>query len=170
MLCDECRRNLATVHLTKIVNESMSKMHLCEDCAGRLSVDVTGSPLMAFPQILAGLFDLETPSSAPPLTEQSLQCARCGSSFNDLRQTGKMGCPQCYEAFEERLDQVLRRIHGSSEHRGKVPLGAAKAVKAKVELRELRRRLQDLVATEQFEAAAETRDRIRKLERLETVD
>ena len=170
MLCDECQKNLATVHLTKIVNDSMSKMHLCEDCAGRLSVTVAGNPLMTFPQILAGLFDLESASPAPPLDGELLQCPRCGSSFNDLRETGKLGCAGCYEAFEEHIDLVLRRIHGSSEHRGKVPAGAASMVKVKVELRELRGQLQELVSAEKFEEAAQTRDRIRKLEKLESVD
>ena len=43
-------------------------------------------------------------------------------------------------------------------------------VKVKVELRELRGQLQELVSAEKFEEAAQTRDRIRKLEKLESVD
>lgn len=165
MLCDECQKNLASVHLTKIVNDSMAKMHLCEECAGHLGGAAAAQALAALPQILAGLFDLEPSIPTAPIFEGDvLQCTECGSSFNDLRQTGKLGCPSCYEAFEEKLAPVLRRIHGSVEHTGKFPAGAADSVGRRLELRRLSELLAEQVGREAYEEAAVTRDLIRGLE------
>jgi protein arginine kinase activator len=33
MMCEECQMRPATVHITKIVNNEKSQMHLCEECA-----------------------------------------------------------------------------------------------------------------------------------------
>ena len=37
MICDICGKKKATVHLTEIVDEQMSEMHLCEECARQKS-------------------------------------------------------------------------------------------------------------------------------------
>ena len=33
MLCEKCNKNPATVHVTKIINNNNTELHLCEDCA-----------------------------------------------------------------------------------------------------------------------------------------
>jgi len=33
MLCDECKKNEAIIHFTQIVNNKVSKYHLCQECA-----------------------------------------------------------------------------------------------------------------------------------------
>jgi len=48
MLCDLCQKNMATVHLTQIVEGKTRKMDLCEACSkGEKGVDdPTGLPLV----------------------------------------------------------------------------------------------------------------------------
>jgi protein arginine kinase activator len=46
MLCDLCQQNMATVHLTQIVDGKTSKADLCEACSKEKGVDdPTGFPL-----------------------------------------------------------------------------------------------------------------------------
>ncbi len=33
MKCQLCNNNEATVHLTEIINNKVSKLHICEECA-----------------------------------------------------------------------------------------------------------------------------------------
>ena len=33
MMCEECQMKPATVHITKIINNEKTQMHLCEECA-----------------------------------------------------------------------------------------------------------------------------------------
>lgn len=75
-----------------------------------------------------------------------------------------MGCGQCYETFADQLGPLLRKVHSATEHTGKTPKRAAGPLKLKREIQALRRELQAAVAEEDFERAAQLRDRIRELE------
>ncbi len=55
MMCDICGKKKATVHLTEIVDEQMSEMHLCEECARQKSVQMEQQFGLA--DLLAGLAD-----------------------------------------------------------------------------------------------------------------
>ena len=78
---------------------------------------------------------------------------------------GQIGCSVCYEAFHHELTPLLRRIHGSSVHRGKIPRRSGSAIMLRQEAEQLRARLKEAVTREEYEKAAEYRDRIRSLER-----
>ena len=85
-------------------------------------------------------------------------------SYRDFQQTGKIGCSVCYETFRGQLEPLLRRIHGSSTHSGKIPHRTGGTLELKHEIELLRARQQEAVAKEAYEEAAECRDRIRSLE------
>ena len=86
-------------------------------------------------------------------------------SYRDFQQTGKIGCAECYRTFRPQLEPLLRRIHGSSVHRGKIPHRTGGTLELKHEIGMLRQQLQESVAQEEFEKAAEYRDKIRALEK-----
>ncbi|HAW60182.1 MAG TPA: hypothetical protein DCW86_01760 [Actinobacteria bacterium] len=176
MLCDECHKNLATVHLTRIVGDETTELHLCEECTRKLAGESSLNFFFTFPKLLADVFDLEDPQSFAKLFKESLfegesalSCPTCGTTFSDIRESGKLGCGECYEVFKARLTPILERIHGSCQYAGKVPRRAAGQMKARIEIRTLRRRLEELVKKEEYEKAAEIRDRIKNLESKLTV-
>lgn len=50
------------------------------------------------------------------------RCPRCSATLAQLRDTGVLGCPTCYEAFLPQLVPLLERYHeGGTSHLGKVP-------------------------------------------------
>jgi len=164
MLCQNCQQNQATVHLVKAINGQTQELHLCEQCAQKTpqlnSVFQPGSA----PDFLQALFGF-MPSSTPAATERVQEsCPRCGMTFDQITQAGKLGCSTCYEKFEPRLGSLLRRIHGGGQHVGKIPLRRGVAIKEKVELKKLKDNLQTLIQLEEFEKAAFIRDQIRQLE------
>jgi protein arginine kinase activator len=85
--------------------------------------------------------------------------------FSDIKQTGKLGCSQCYKAFDTELEPTLRRIHGNSRHVGKIPLRGGQKAFLKKELDQLKSKLQQSVKEEKYEQAAEIRDQIKLLEK-----
>jgi protein arginine kinase activator len=96
-----------------------------------------------------------------------IKCPSCGFTYQDFKKVGRFGCGECYEAFKKQLDPLLKRIHGSNRHVGKVPLTAGKAVKETTVLqsiKELKAQLEKAVQSEEFETAAKLRDKIRELE------
>jgi len=101
-------------------------------------------------------------SSGPASSEA---CPFCGLTFSDFRETGRLGCPQCYETYAVHLQKLLRRVHGGTQHVGKVYLPPDPTSSDRERrLDALKRRLQRAVDSEDFERAAELRDEIRSLE------
>ena len=164
MSCDQCREREAVIHLTQIVNEQVTTLHLCERCAAEKGVEspsgVVKTPLGSF---LAAMGKNLPETVAAPRSSET--CARCGGSLQDFRESGRLGCPECYRSFEVPLRDLLRRLHGSTHHVGEryAEHGAA-PVEARVESAALREQLRLAVETENFELAAELRDRLRVME------
>ncbi len=84
--------------------------------------------------------------------------------MQDFRESGRLGCPDCYDAFNQHLRGLLRRLHGSSQHVGEQYTREEGDPSAGPSLGQLRERLRRAVETENFELAAEIRDRIRVME------
>jgi protein arginine kinase activator len=115
--------------------------------------------------LLAGLADLG--AHVEPEVMAMIKCPSCGFTYQDFKKVGRFGCSECYEAFKKQLDPLLKRIHGSNRHVGKVPLTADKTVKetsALQVIKGLKMQLEKAVQAEEFEKAAKLRDRIRELE------
>lgn len=162
MICDNCGSGDAVVHLTQIVNNQMSTFHLCERCAAEKGLETApepaNSPLTDFLAQMGA-------SGERPKEEPSAVCPFCSLTFPAFKETGRLGCPQCYETFGVHLRGLLRRIHGGTQHMGKVylpPDPSATEMEKRVET--LRRKLQRAVEAEDFERAARIRDEIRSLE------
>ena len=175
MQCENCREREAVIHLTQIVNNSVTTMHLCEPCAAEKGVE-TGSAVAKFP-LGDFLATLGKGGGSEPASEAGLDvpCPSCGATLRDFRQTGRLGCANCYAAFEPHLRDLLRRLHGSTRHEGEAyrPAGTPSRLAAPVPvgvgvqkntLDDLREALKRAIEAENFELAAELRDKIRVLE------
>ncbi len=163
MLCDICGKNQATVHLTEIVDDQMSELHLCEECARNKSAQMEQQ--FGLSDILAGMADFDKPLKAAETV--SLKCPNCGLTYAEFKKIGRLGCGDCYSAFRQYLAPLLKRIHGAVKHSGKAPANAGQVPgqpRANNELQEMRRRLLKAVEQEDFEEAARLRDRIREME------
>lgn len=166
MLCDECGKNSATVHITKVINGAQSEMHLCQECAhNQGQFGLINEPPFSFHNILAGLFETDSGRSDAKVVRQNNRCPSCGLTFADFRRLGHLGCDDCYDTFESELRPLLRKIHGSTTHTGKVPQGKQyRAMRKNRELTRLRKELHEAVVNEEYERAAQLRDTIRGLE------
>ena len=162
--CDQCGAADAVVHLTQIVSNEMRTSHLCEKCAAVKGVEGWKEEPPNFPLtgFLAQLTD--APGSQDP-PETFGPCSFCGLTFDDFREAGRLGCPHCYTTFESYLRRLLRRVHGSTQHVGKVylpPDPTSSDLEKQLEV--LRHKLQRAVDAEDFERAAGLRDKIRGME------
>ncbi len=161
MQCDICSKKKATVHLTEIVDDQMSEMHLCEECARQKSVQMEQQFGLA--DLLAGLADFGKPAKEE--THETLKCSSCGMTYDEFRKFGRLGCGQCYESFKMHLSTLLKKVHGSNHHLGKTPAKISQSEKKTIEsFQELKMQLQQAIQIEDFERAAEIRDKIRDLE------
>lgn len=161
MLCSQCQERDAVVHLTQIVDNAVTQVHLCEKCATERGIETSSSA----PMHPLGEFLQAAQQQAVQMPGDAARCSYCGTSLREFRASGRLGCARCYTAFERSLRELLRRVHGSSAHVGRGYAGAdAPALERGATLAELRGRLADAIQDEQFEVAATLRDQIRTME------
>jgi protein arginine kinase activator len=163
MLCQICGKNPATVHFTEIHDNKMSELHVCERCAEEKGLH--SEPAKQKFDIAAVFADM---MNSMTTTEEErvghVQCPRCGLLYSAFKETGRLGCAECYNAFQFQLRPLLRRIHGDTRHKGKTPARDGEVVSIARQVQRLYDELQRAVEREEFERAAEVRDEIKRLE------
>jgi protein arginine kinase activator len=163
MLCDNCKERDAVINLTQVEHDAKVTLHLCEPCAQAKGVE-TGVAVLKSP---LGGFITAMGKGAPtllPTPQDGLRCPSCGATLKDFRESGRLGCAECYEAFAGHLRDLLRRLHGSSQHVGERYEAPGERADPRHALLDLKEQLRRAVDNENFELAAELRDRIRVLE------
>ena len=158
MLCQRCKKQQATVHLTEIVSNEKHERHLCEDCAREEGVALKAQ--INLQDVLSGMLEAHQAAGE----EAGLTCPDCGMTYGEFRSQGRLGCPHDYEIFAEPLQEVLEKVHGATEHLGKMPKRSGADERAQRELMQMRRDLQDAVEREDYEEAARLRDSIQEKE------
>lgn len=156
MLCTNCGKNQATVHIKRTVNGVTKEYMLCSECAAKSELTPTSSD---FDTLLKSAF------SFMPRGVQTKRkaCPMCGSTVFSISENGKLGCAQCYEFFSDELSPTIARIHANAIY---VSNDGSPIVEEKEENRidALKSQLAKAVQDENYELAAKLRDEIKELE------
>ena len=174
MKCENCGKNEANVKYTQIINGDKKQMFLCEECSEKLGIgNMNFNMPIDFSSFFGGM--LEDSDFMPLFPEvKELKCDNCNMTFDEFINTGKLGCPACYEAFSEKIDPMLKRIHGSNRYIGKKLNKANKEEiihqsednkkdNSKSKKEELEEDLKQAISEERYEDAAKIRDQIKGL-------
>jgi len=152
--------------MEQMIDGDSTTYYLCEECAGmngQASLDgVIKSLLDSF--INANFFQ-SAPEMFAPEGMTNAACPACGMGFGEFKNIGKFGCAECYDAFGQELQMILRGMSGTSVHTGKIPHKSGVKIKHRRDLDDLREDLKRAVAAEEFESAAQIRDTIREMEK-----
>lgn len=171
MLCKNCNKNEATFHYTEIINGVKKEIALCDKCRNKLGI---GSLDFNIPLGMQDFFSdfFENNSYMPEIEfSKKLKCDKCGMSYDEFVQGGRIGCINCYDTFQSKLDLILKNIHGFNQHKGRI----LNSPKTKIieqqkenpknnEITNLKNKLKELVKEEKYEEAAKVRDEIKKIE------
>lgn len=181
MKCDICKKREATIHIQEIVNSNKKAMHLCSECAIKKSQSDPSFDFGGF-NLAEMLYNISEsqggiPGLSPILKNEAaddtdmikdttdLKCPKCQWTLKALRQTGRVGCPECYNVFREVIQNALENMHRGKLHVGKRPgnKGADKSSSLMLELMNLQKELDEVIQREEYEKAAELRDKINML-------
>jgi protein arginine kinase activator len=161
--CDHCDKP-AVVHEVTVKKGVKSEVHLCHDHAVEAGVSLpTHQPIN---QLLTQFVISQSGKgkAKAKVRAKKKTCPSCGLTFGKFRQTGTLGCPDCYQTFEEQLSPLIERAQsGATHHRGKTPRRAGGSVDRQLLVQQLVKELDQAVAAEQYERAAKLRDRLRDL-------
>lgn len=158
--CDECKVKPANIHLTQIVQNEVSVIHLCEECAKNkgISIVIEGDQDSPLKELFEDNKDKIPPSPVSP--EMQITCPSCYTTFTQFKEKGWLGCTSCYRAFEKEIDALLIQVHGSSQHKGKAYSEPLLEADLTSDMKILRAELDNAVRCEKFELAALIRDKI----------
>lgn len=163
MQCQLCGKRPAIVHFTEIVNNKKDEYHVCEKCAEERGYH---TPLVktkfSVGDLLAGMVDQAGAGEEAKIGR--IQCPRCHMVYSAFKESGRLGCSECYVTFRAQLRPLLRRIHGSTKHVGKTPVRDSARVALRREIQKLHEEMQAAIEHEEFEVAARLRDQIRSIE------
>ncbi len=164
MQCQICKKNDATIHLTEITEGIRMEMHLCEVCAAEEGIAAKSQ--VPLNELLSHLLAVQpADEELAGDSEQALACPNCGFTLEQFRKDGVLGCPHDYEVFEKSLLPLIEKTHnGNTQHCGKVLSNIPADTKVQIELSMLRQKLDAAVKSEDYELAAELRDKINHLE------
>lgn len=156
MLCEKCHKNNATIKIVKNINGNITEQYLCQSCANSQEL---GFHDFTKDNPFNSLFNIFSPA----ITSDYL-CPECNTSYKEFKQTGKLGCGECFIKFENYLDEVFKNFHGSTTHTGKIPKRCGEHLKIKKQKENLKALLNKAILDENYEEAARIRDEIRGME------
>ena len=180
MLCENCNEYEANVRYTQIVNGVKKEMRLCDKCAKKLGIGDMDFHLelpIDFSNFFGELLnEYEDNNFMPTIAmPKTLTCDKCGLSFDEFVESGKFGCAHCYDVFEERINPILKRLHGNNRYIGRKvenqdlnnKIEEPKEKKEESKIEQLRDELKQMIKEEKYEEAAKIRDEIKKLENID---
>jgi Uncharacterized protein with conserved CXXC pairs len=170
MICGECGKNEAVFHYKANHNGVVTEKHLCAQCAdksGLMSQGLLGAGMFSglangmLGELLGGMIGN---TGSGTVIKEAAVCPFCGMRIDELMQNGKAGCAKCYKTFRGALSPTIHKIHGNTEHTGKVPEGSHQYIKEQSKLADLKKGLQEAIDKQEYEEAAKIRDEIRAME------
>ena len=166
--CERCGEETASVHLLRVVDGQVAHTHLCPSCAEGIAEETEGMALvLAVPSVLRRLSKGSAPEEMKTSSEGEQRehfCEVCGTTLTDLKESGLVGCSNCYKVFNEYLEGLLAAGSEPAEHLGKIPRRGPETDTLRHEILRLQRMLRELVEHERFEEAAGVRDRLTELD------
>lgn len=164
MLCDNCKERESIISYIRINNDEVEEVHLCQVCAEeKFKKEFTGYQNI-IPQLenaLKNIFKFTANSSKDE--KDDIRCEYCGRSFRELKNTGVLGCPKCYDSFGNEIKSYLKALNINLKYRGKIPKNSESYIYYNRKLEDLREKLDLAISLEEYEKAAEIRDEIKTL-------
>ena len=168
MKCEICGKRTAELTVKQDLGAGPSELRVCHVCGSLydLGPEAGGDRLhRGDDESISGLLDglLRVPRSRRR-SHRPAACPKCGTSWSDVRETQRVGCSECYTVFDRDIRASIKRRQERALHIGRIPsrLAAFKAVL--VDVGRLKKHLKDALRNEDYERAAELRDRIHEIE------
>ncbi len=153
MICAICKKNESNVELKHYVEGEYKELNVCQECADKHGLGYQ----LPLPVLTDFLFGVSAQADAPEADGQKV-CPTCHMHLRDLQKNSLLGCPECYITFGDDVEALLETLQPSKQHFGKVP-----ASRREAQVAHLESLLKDAAHSEDFEAAASIRDRMREL-------
>ena len=171
-LCDACKAKEARYSVSVVMGDKVTLRSLCQDCMAKMNMTFSAGNaakvLGAIMNALGAQMPEESPTPAEnkaeePTPENDVVCENCGTTRAQFLKTGKLGCVDCYTAFREDLNGLLKLEE--AVHTGRKPTMDEATQQRRSTYERLSWHLQAAIDNEDYETAAVIRDQLRKFDR-----
>lgn len=163
MLCEKCKKAEATSHFKRTINGVKEEHHLCNKCAKENGYDSFFNDFsFDFGDVLSSMLGMPYMKNQSFLSDEK-KCEMCNTTLSYIMKTGNVGCANCYKTFSDSLLPSIQRIHGKTNHIGRIPKSAGSKIRIRYEIDELNKQLSAAITAQEFEKAAQLRDKINEL-------
>lgn len=114
MLCENCKKNLATAFSSVFIDGVLHELYLCGKCLDKKQTSLINIRAEDFENLNGKI------------------CV-CGTSFNEIAQSGFVKCKHCYSTFKEQLKPIILKLHAKNRHTGKRKLSKLELLLDKLE-------------------------------------
>ncbi len=186
MNCDNCGKYNANIKYIQNINGKEQKINLCENCSHILGIQFNTNSIFDIPLDFSNYFidfmdEYEFETLGSNINEEKV-CKICGYTYEDILKGGKLGCGNCYNTFEKKLNPIIKKIQGSDIHIGRKGNLNSKTrldkdiLKQENEkennlekdkyniMQKLKEDLRKAIIQEEYEEAAKIRDEIKKID------
>ena len=113
MLCEICKRQMASMTRRLDRGYGEEKLAICYECANKMDNEPSSKGYADF------FWGRE---------EKITKCVVCGTSLSEIKRTRYVGCSECYKIFAKEIDELISLIHGRNEHVGRMPLSVSNRI------------------------------------------
>ncbi len=152
MICSKCGKREASFFKPIIKDGVAVQMHLCIDCYNQLNAEEQEQNN-----------NLNMNQFLNNSNSEVIVCKNCNTTSKQFLETSYLGCSECYEAFEEILKSIIKKIHKGGEHIGKFPINKQYDAPLVSKLVLLKQNLKEAVEREAFEEAIRIKEEISRL-------
>ncbi len=164
MICDICKKNQADISVEQVVDKKVKHLFLCRECAKKMGFEMFSENIDIS---ITNLFNKYSKygTEKPPTEYNHIACPYCGRKLSDLKDSKKIGCPNCFLYFKSEILTALKKVKTDIRYTGKVQSSENKEFALQLSIAELKQRLQRALETEEYEQAAMLRDELKALEK-----
>lgn len=170
MICEKCKKNKATVKIVKIVGDQKIEESLCVNCAFGVESKNQNSikksfDINKFMGSLLNSADINVDGILhSKIVEENNEkkCDLCGTTYDEIKNFGLIGCGKCYKVFKQEIEEKIRSYQGMSQMRKRKKYNFISENEKNID--DLEYELKEAIKYEEYEKAVVIRDCIKELE------
>ncbi|MFW5642528.1 MAG: UvrB/UvrC motif-containing protein [Alkalispirochaeta sp.] len=148
---------MRTVKVVRVVGGKREEIEIPAGHAEELGISAVPPQPVGVAYLMDALF-----VAADPVSGES-ECPHCGTTNKDVLLRHRVGCAHCYDLFADSIDRILQIHRSGHTHPDRIPVRLQRYRRLFMERETLLNELSLAVESEDFETAAELRDRLQTL-------
>ena len=156
-----CKKRPATNIIKETVNGQSVEFCFCNECASKVNLDNNYNIFLSniFNDFTDNFYNEDSLFEKP----RPKKVCKCGCTEEDIINSGRFGCSECYKTFSDLVDQYVQRLGGKT-YSGTMPNHVEtenqKPLSKEEQMKKLQTQLNEAIAKKDYKKADEISNQI----------